>query len=92
MSPNSMLCLSRKDPNKKIFSSLKNRKKTRMNFYPFLEFGTYEELICANERYFLLEICLFDKDNPDLITRHQPCTLIGTEESIELNMYVHVPT
>ena len=60
-----------------------------MNLFPFLEFGPYEELICANQNYQLNEICLFDNDNPDHITKHQPCNLIGIEESIELNMQVH---
>ena len=78
-------CLSRKENDESVFAKEK-KSKQRWNFFPFIkiegftELNSYPSLVCANESYKLERLCYTYPDFPTL-----SCTLIGTNEIVELN-------
>ena len=77
---NKMNCLSRSDRDKNIFLEQNNFKR-RWNIFPLIgiENGS---IVCANETYPLEDICYLDEH-----TESRPCTLLGTNEIVDLAIY-----
>ena len=73
-----MLCISRRDPNKNIFSNHK-KNKMRKNFFTMINILN-GRLNCAKESYYLEEMC-YDQ------SVFKPCTLIGTQENVDLGVW-----
>ena len=73
-------CISRRDDKDKNLFVEKNDKKMRWNLYSQIAIEN-DTLICAKELYNLTDIC-----NDFTGSRPQPCTLLDTNEVVDIGL------
>ena len=70
-----MSCISRLDPRKESFVGM---KKKRVNYFPYINIKR-GLLTCKNEQYLISKLC------QSQTSERKPCTLLNTNETIELD-------
>ena len=73
-----MNCFSRIDDKDKNIFAQEKAKKSRYNLYSQIVIEN-DKLKCARETYDLVDVC-----NSDIRTQDQPCTLLDTNEVVEI--------
>ena len=75
-----MNCISRKDDKDKNLFVAKTDRKSRWNLYSQIAIEN-NKLLCSKEVYNLTDICNENSRNVE-----QPCTLMGTNEVVDISI------